>query len=713
MDKKKETEKRRLTLSAAELAEAGIAFLCGICPLSPGVNPFGLAYLFSKAKLTLPLAAGLVLSLPFSPQPLIYALLYLLGFAQLWLSAGRKLPAAARAALCVAFAAVLALTASPFSGADGFVAALFAFVAVPGFAYLFPGALSAKQSGRLLCGRLAFAYVAVRAMTVFSFSFFQPQLMLAFFITLAAGLKSPYSSAGLCGFVCALAADIHYMPALIVLGLLFGLFSKKNVLLALFPTFAFAVVSNAYLLDFRDLAPLLVNACCALAAFLPVHKRIPALFPEQTAEGESVAPDKRPFSLSAFSACFSSLSQVFYTVNAETKQTNATETCRRVQQAALSVCSACRGCTCDKRDLCNNLMKHCLSEGFITEEDLPDHIRFGCKCKPRLIETVNAALAKGRDESARAVAMLAEEYSAFSRLLNEAYRKEESELSPDREAGRRVRELLFSKGVVCDKVRVTGARRRTVEVNGVLVDKLDCTSRQLAEELSALLGVRLSQPQFLLNDGYATMRFETVCRFSVESAKASCAKDGETLCGDTASFFEHDDYFYALIADGMGSGRDAALTSRLAAIYLEKLLCVGADKGDALRMLNKVLMAKKDEVFTTVDLIEIDKLTGEATLVKAGAAPSYLLRGGDCTKLESRTLPAGIMPAVKAEQIRLKLRRGDCLVMLSDGITQNRNYTPAVPRAASAKELVTALMRRASAQTECADDMSVAALRIF
>lgn len=147
MDKKKESERRRLTLSAAELAEAGIAFLCGVCPLSPLVSPFGLAYLFSKTKLTLPLAAGLVLSLPFSPQPLVYALLYLLGFALLWLSAGRKLPAAARAALCVAFSAVLALTASPFSGADGFVAALFAFVAVPGFAYLFPCAAAAKQPG--------------------------------------------------------------------------------------------------------------------------------------------------------------------------------------------------------------------------------------------------------------------------------------------------------------------------------------------------------------------------------------------------------------------------------------------------------------------------------------------------------------------------------------------------------------------------------------
>ena len=210
MDKKKESERRRLTLSAAELAEAGIAFLCGVCPLSPLVSPFGLAYLFSKTKLTLPLAAGLVLSLPFSPQPLVYALLYLLGFALLWLSAGRKLPAAARAALCVAFSAVLALTASPFSGADGFVAALFAFVAVPGFAYLFPCAAAAKQPGRLLCGRLAFAYVAVRAMSVFAFSFFRPELLLAFFLTLAAGVKSPYSSAGLCGFVCALAADLHY-----------------------------------------------------------------------------------------------------------------------------------------------------------------------------------------------------------------------------------------------------------------------------------------------------------------------------------------------------------------------------------------------------------------------------------------------------------------------------------------------------------------------
>ena len=143
---------------------------------------------------------------------------------------------------------------------------------------------------------------------------------------------------------------------------------------------------------------------------------------------------------------------------------------------------------------------------------------------------------------------------------------------------------------------------------------------------------------------------------------------------------------------------------------------MGADKSDALNMLNKVLMAKKDEVFTTIDLLEIDKLTGEAVFVKAGAAPSFLLRDGNFTRIESRTLPTGIIPDVKAEQIRLQLKKGDFLIMLSDGVTQNRNYTPDDPaalRAGNAKEMLAALMRRASVGAANRDDVSVTVLRIF
>lgn len=380
MDKKKETEKRRLTLSAAELAEAGIAFLCGICPLSPGVNPFGLAYLFSKAKLTLPLAAGLVLSLPFSPQPLIYALLYLLGFAQLWLSAR------AQAARCRACGALRGVRSG--AGAD--------CVALLGRGRICRGAVRVRGGAGVrvpVSGRFVGQAVRTAALRTAGVRlcrgagddgfliFLFPAAAYAGFLRYAGGgsEKPLFVGRAVRVRLCVGGGHPLYARADRTGTAVRVVFQEECPARAFFRRLPLAVVSNAYLLDFRDLAPLLVNACCALAAFLPVHKRIPALFPEQTAEGEASRPDKRPFSLSAFSACFSSLSQVFYTVNAETKQTNATETCRRVQQAALSVCSACRGCTCDKRDLCNNLMKHCLSEGFITEEDLPDHIRFGCK----------------------------------------------------------------------------------------------------------------------------------------------------------------------------------------------------------------------------------------------------------------------------------------------------------------------------------------------
>src|SRR5699024_10682474 len=121
-----------------------------------------------------------------------------------------------------------------------------------------------------------------------------------------------------------------------------------------------------------------------------------------------------------------------------------------------------------------------------------------------LVSTVNLVLSRGRDERDRAVSVLAEEYSAFSHLLNSACRKQENESIPDKESARRVRELLFAKGIICDRVKVFGTRRRTVEANGVTVDKMDCTSRQLSQELSVLLGSTLSEPRFIVNDGYVT-----------------------------------------------------------------------------------------------------------------------------------------------------------------------------------------------------------------
>ena len=286
--------KLKLFFGKKELLPLGVSFLCGLCPIAPYVNPFGLAFVFSRRRITLPVAAGVIISVPFTPYPLIYALLYLLSFAQSRIPAvyaasqdgqGRKGVAAARAAICIAFSAVLALTANPFAGAENFVASLFSFAAMPAFAYMFSlDSQKAKNGGRL-CALLAFSFVLTRAVSVFSVGFFDPAIIFAFFLTLSVAHKSSYTTAGLFGFVCSLGADIRCMPALIVTGLLFGLFSKKRFWPSLFAVYAFAVTANAYLLDFRDLAPLLVNSAAGLGIFIPLRNRLPALLlPEGTAE---------------------------------------------------------------------------------------------------------------------------------------------------------------------------------------------------------------------------------------------------------------------------------------------------------------------------------------------------------------------------------------------------------------------------------------------
>ena len=67
--------KLKLFFGKKELLLLGVSFLCGLCPIAPYVNPFGLAFVFSRRRITLPVAAGVIISVPFTPYPLIYALL--------------------------------------------------------------------------------------------------------------------------------------------------------------------------------------------------------------------------------------------------------------------------------------------------------------------------------------------------------------------------------------------------------------------------------------------------------------------------------------------------------------------------------------------------------------------------------------------------------------------------------------------------------------
>ena len=70
-------------------------------------------------------------------------------------------------------------------------------------------------------------------------------------------------------------------------------------------------------------------------------------------------------------------------------------------------------------------------------------------------------------------------------------------------------------------------------------------------------------------------------------------------------------------------------------------------------------------------MLEIDKLNATAYFVKAGAAPSFVLRRNHLYKISSETPPVGIIPAFSAESTRFGLEKGDVIFMVSDGVIQS------------------------------------------
>ena len=117
----------------------------------------------------------------------------------------------------------------------------------------------------------------------------------------------------------------------------------------------------------------------------------------------------------------------------------------------------------------------------------------------------------------------------------------------------------------------------------------------------------------------------------------------------------------------MGSGEEARQESTACVMLLRGLLTAGFAPADALQLLNSVYLLRDDGAFATVDLLQIDLVSGALTLFKWGSAPSFLKHGDTLQKIETALPPPGLEGTGKAESFALSLEEGEMLVLLSDG----------------------------------------------
>lgn len=155
---------------------------------------------------------------------------------------------------------------------------------------------------------------------------------------------------------------------------------------------------------------------------------------------------------------------------------------------------------------------------------------------------------------------------------------------------------------------------------------------------------------------------------------AGADRQGQPISGDAGVWFKDDaGRLNFLLCDGMGSGMGAREDSETALRLLEKFLRAGLAPEEALTTVGEALALRGEEEggFTTVDLLQIDLFSGKSAVYKLGAAPTYLRRGGGVERLAGESLPAGVNPGAGAEPdaFTLSLDAGDCVVLVSDGVT--------------------------------------------
>ncbi|UFJ40553.1 stage II sporulation protein E [Brevibacillus humidisoli] len=278
-------------------------------------------------------------------------------------------------------------------------------------------------------------------------------------------------------------------------------------------------------------------------------------------------------------------------------------------------------------------------------------------------------------------------------------------------------ELSFQEKQVSRALEGLGLSVRRVDIHNLEEGKVDieisqptCYGRDecakiVAPMLTEILGETIVVKERhcdAYKDGHCKMCLASAKAFDVEIGVAGAAKDGKLLSGDSFKTIDLGNGKVALaISDGMGNGERAYLESKSALDMLDQLLQSGLDETLAIKTVNSVLALRStEEMFATVDLALIDLQTANTRFVKIGSTPSFVKRGKEVITVTANNLPAGILEEIEVDVVTRRLRPGDLLIMMSDGIYE-------APRQIENRQL---WMKRLISELETDDPQEVADL---
>ncbi|MEG2000811.1 MAG: SpoIIE family protein phosphatase, partial [Evtepia sp.] len=358
-----------------------------------------------------------------------------------------------------------------------------------------------------------------------------------------------------------------------------------------------------------------------------------------------------------------------------------------------------------------------MERGRAIVADFPMYFTSRCLNFTKFISSVNeemtAFLARRQKHSRMREnrAVICQQYAELDQILGRVALELGAELAPDVPRQKKLAAYLHAQGIESGGV-VYYDRQGHLRIETPVADVLLDAHTALAE----LLGIPLREAE---KQGDYLVFAQAEPFVAMASVSAKC-KEGETVSGDAGTWFRRaDGILFILLCDGMGSGEAAREESNMTVRLLQNFLKAGIEPEAALATINSALTLRGEETAgcTTVDLLTIELYTGQCSIYKLGAAPTYLRKNGKINCMAGSALPAGAVMGEGADVNRFRGESGDWILLLTDGVLGGDNdawlrHMISEYDGKSPGELAEKVMKESKKQTGGTDDGTVIAVRL-
>ncbi|UGB31073.1 stage II sporulation protein E [Metabacillus sp. B2-18] len=500
--------------------------------------------------------------------------------------------------------------------------------------------------------------------------------------------------------------NLYHMSLLAFSGLLGGLLREGNKLGTSIGLLVGSILISLYGQGSADLMTTLIESMIAILLFLITPKVVTARLAKHIPGTNEHAHEQQQYvrkirdvtahRVEQFSQVFNALSESFTTFydKDEYEDTEQRETDLFLSRITESTCQHCfkkEKCWVENFDKTYELMQNIMHENkqntYQNNMKLKKEFDRHCSKASRVEEAIeqeinyfqaNQKLKKEVQESRR---LVAEQLLGVSNVMGDLSKEIKRERENHFVQEEQILDALQNFGIEIVNVDIYSVEQGNVDIEMSIPF---CNGHGECEKIIAPMLSDILEESIIVKkeecanypNCYCHVSFGSAKRYRIETGVAHAAKGGGLVSGDSYSMIDLGvGKFAVAISDGMGNGVRAHFESNETIKLLQKILQSGIEEKVAIKTINSILSLRTtDEIFSTLDLAIIDLQDGSSKFLKIGSTPSFIKRGEKIIKIQASNLPMGIIEDFDVDVVGEKLKAGDLLIMMSDGIFEGPKH---------------------------------------